>query len=110
MINITFLEKLAKACLKVDWEKLPDERKVGIPKELGRKYSKLIKEYRKLKFQSGESKIGTIEGKSFILLNVEEDSVEYFTSDIDKITDLLKSYNFDPDVSFDDTTLKIELK
>lgn len=107
--NITYLEKLAKTCLKVDWEKLPVSRKVGISKELMSKYGKLLSEFKKLKF-ANECKLENQDGKSYITLNIEEDSIDSMSNDLSKIEILLKARSYDPDVTFDDTKLQIELK
>ena len=62
-----------------------------------------------LKF-ANECKIENQDGKSYITLNIEEDSIDSMSNDLSKIEILLKARSYDPDVTFDDTKLQIELK
>jgi hypothetical protein len=48
--NITYLEKLAKASIGVDWNSLPTVRKIGLDEEVLRKHGSLISELKKSAF------------------------------------------------------------
>ena len=109
MINITFLEKLAIASTKVDWDSLPTVRKVGFNQEILAKYKDLISEIKNSKSVLEVKVIGELD-KVFIRIDLEEPNLDYVYMGIANIQDILTKYKLSDACSFDKTYLKIELK
>jgi hypothetical protein len=108
--NITFLEKIAKASVSVNWESLPTARKVGIDEFILNKYRNVISGIKNGKYNL-EAKVYGYDGSVFIRVNMDETDVEDIHSDLAKISSLFKVNKLgDPDIEFMDTYLKIHLK
>lgn len=106
--NITFLEKLAQASVKIKWSELKTHRKVGIDDEILRKYGKFIDDFKLTPFDM-DFKIVTEYGRTFIKVEVDESDVDVIKSDILTMSKLFSKHNMDPDVFFYDEYIKIEL-
>lgn len=107
--NITYLEKLCKASIQVDWEGLPIVRKVGFGDTLRAKYRGLFKDFRRAIFHS-EIKIIGEDDKAFIKIDLEDSSIGDTSEDFMILSKMLKKNNIDPDIYFSDQYVKIELK
>jgi hypothetical protein len=107
--NITYLEKLASACIKVDWESLPTVKKVGFDEEIMRKYKPFISDFKSTVFNL-ETKMVNEYGTAFIKIDVDDPDPNIIHQDLKSIESLLNKYNMDPDIRFDDNYIKIELK
>ena len=108
--NITYLEKLAKASLKVNWSQLPAVRKVGINEELLRKHKTLIDTVKKSIFGLDVKVVG-VQDKIFIKIDLDLADVKTIFDTLSQVQGLLyKHRTADPYVVFDETTIKIELK
>ena len=107
--NISYLERLAKACLKVSWEDLPTVKKVGFDEEVMRKYKTFISDFKSTIFNL-ESKMVSEYGNAFIKIDVDDPDPIVVYKDLQSIESLLKKHNMDPDIKFDDNYIKIELK
>lgn len=107
--NITYLEKLAKACLSVNWESLPTIKKVGFDEEIMRKYKPFISDFKTTVFNL-ETKMVNEYGRSFIRIDVDDPDPTIVHQDLKSMEKLLSKHNMDPDVRFDDNYIKIELK
>lgn len=108
--NITYLEKLAKASIKVNWKSLPSTRKVGINSEVVRKHKLLITQIKKYIFGL-EIKITGKDNKVYISLDLQGCDVKTISDTLAQVNEVLIRYNvIDPFVTFDDTYIKIELK
>ena len=108
--NMTYLEKLAKASLKVNWSQLPAVRKVGINEELLRKHKTLIDTVKKSIFGSDVKVVG-VQDKIFIKIDLDLADVKTIFDTLSQVQGLLyKHRTTDPYVVFDETTIKIELK
>lgn len=108
--NMTYLEKLAKASLKVNWSQLPAVRKVGINEELLRKHKTLIDTVKKSIFGLDVKVVG-VQDKIFIKINLDLADVKTIFDTLSQVQGLLyKHRTADPYVVFDETTIKIELK
>lgn len=107
MQNITYLERLAKACLSVEWDKLEVKRKVGFDDEISRKYHRLIKSFKRTVFFNRET-IKGMDGKILINLEVTNKDVNHLYNDMAKIEQLLRSHKLDPDIKFNEDSIKIE--
>jgi len=108
--NMTFLEKLAKASLKVNWSQLPVVRKVGINEELLRKHKPLIDTVKKSIFGLDVKVVG-VQDKIFIKIDLDLADVKTIYDTLSQVQGLLYKHRAaDPYVVFDETTIKIELK
>lgn len=108
--NMTYLEKLAKASLKVNWSQLPSVRKVGINEELLRKHKTLIDTVKKSIFGLDVRVVG-VQDKIFIKIDLDLADVKTIFDTLSQVQGLLyKHRTADPYVVFDETTIKIELK
>ena len=108
--NMTYLEKLAKASLKVNWSQLPSVRKVGINEELLRKHKTLIDTVKKSIFGLDVKVVG-VQDKVFIKIDLDLADVKTIFDTLSQVQGLLyKHRTADPYVVFDETTIKIELK
>jgi hypothetical protein len=107
--NISYLERLAKAAVACNWDKLVVKRNVGYSEEVTRKYSKILKKVKKSYFYNKE-KIKGIEGNLVIDLKVTDKNMNNFYRDMVQLQELMDLHKLDPDVTFDGAHLKIELK
>jgi len=107
--NISFLERLAKACLSVNWEGLPTVKKVGFDEEILRKYKNFISEFKSTVFNC-EVRLASEYGIAHIKFEFDEPSVDVVHEDLMNLSVLLNKYKMDPDIYFDDQYMKIELK
>jgi len=106
--NITFLDKLAKACIKVDWEKLPTVRKIGIDDDILILFKDFLDDLKKSGL-SMEQKLIVIRRDSYLKLDLIGVDYESFRSDIEILSYLIDKHRLDLDISFDDDTILIEL-
>lgn len=107
--NISFLERLSKACLSVNWESLPTVKKVGFDEEILRKYKDFISEFKSTVF-SCEARLGSEYGMALIKFEFDEPNIDVVHEDLMNLSLLLNKYKIDPDIYFDDQYMKIELK
>jgi hypothetical protein len=107
--NITFLEKICKASVGVDWNSLPNARKVGLDSEVYNKYKDLIKDIKNIKSRVEVKVIGEDE-KSYIRCNVEDGLVEYTYDLLCDLRTILYRHKIDQVVHIEGDFLKIELK
>ena len=106
--NITYLEKLAKACVSANWDKLVVKRKVGFDNEILKKYNGMIKQLKRVIFYNNDSVKGE-NGKLVIDLEISDPDVNHFYSDLTRLQQLFSTFKIDPDIKFYDDHIKIEL-
>jgi hypothetical protein len=106
--NITYLEKLAKACVSANWDKLVVKRKVGFDTEILKKYNGMIKQLKRVIFYNNDSVKGE-NGKLVIDLEISDPDVNHFYSDLTRLQQLFSTFKIDPDIKFYDDHIKIEL-
>lgn len=107
--NMTFLEKLCKASISVDWKSLPAVRKIGVNSEVVRKYKDLISDVKKSVFM--DAKIVGEDGNVFIKMDLEGYDINSISISLANIDYILESYGIeDTYLSFEDGNIKIELK
>lgn len=106
--NISFLERLAKACISVDWEGLPTVKKIGFDEAILKKYKVFLNELKNTLFNL-EVKMVDDFGKAVIRIEIETD-LEIVYDELSIIYELLKKYKMDPDISFDNQYIKIILE
>lgn len=109
MQNMTFLEKLCKACSNVNWKGLKPIRKVGVDEDIMVKYSRLIKVLRRKTFYNQDSIKGS-GGKLVIELEITDSSIDKFHSDLSDLQEIFAQHRLDPDIRFDEQFIKIELQ
>jgi len=107
--NITFLENLCKASLSVKWERLPTVRKVGIDQEVLRKHRAFLNEIKDAAFEL-EVKLYGYEGQVFLRVNMDETNIDLIHNDLTSLSVLFRKYKMNPDITFKDVYLKIELR
>jgi len=106
--NISYLERLAKACVAADWNKLVVKRKIGFDDVIIRKYGRLMKELKKLIFYN----VDTIKGedvKLVIDLEINDSDINHLYRDMSFLQELFVKYKLDPEIKFDEDHIKIEL-
>lgn len=109
--NITFLEKLCKACVKINWENLPTVRKVGFGEYIKSKYRNLIADFRKLPFYGEIKLVGELD-KAFIKIDFETRGVtiDEALDDLMSLSTLESKYKLNLGIHFSNEFIKIELK
>ena len=107
--NMTYLQLLAEASSKINWDALPTVRRVGMDQEVIRRYSPIVKEIRKSSFICDVKVTGSPAG-IFITCDLEFGSINGIHSTLSKLSALLAKHNIDKSVVFDDTLIKIQLK
>ena len=103
------MEKLCTASVNVNWEGLPSVRKVGLNQEILTKYKGFIKDLRAVTYELEVKTVGD-EGRVFIRVDLEESDIDLIHKDLSSISLLLSRHKMDPDITFDDTYAKIELR
>lgn len=106
--NITYLEKLAKACASANWSKLVVKRKIGFDDDILRKYSRLIKGFKRSIFYNTDS-ISGFENKLVIDLEISDVDTEHFYKDLLTLNRLLDENKIEADIKFDEDHIKIVL-
>ena len=107
--NITYLEKLAKACVAADWSKLTIKRRVGFDDELMGKYSKFVTEFKKSVFYNYD-KIKGHNGSIIITMEIDDYGFNHFEKDMAVLDLIFRKHNIDPDVTFDGDKIKFEIR
>lgn len=107
--NITYLEKLAVACVEADWSALVVKRRVGLDDELMGKYSHFVHEFKKSVFYNYD-KIKGHDGKIIITLEIDDYGFNHFEKDMSALDFLFKKHNIDPDITFKEDKIKFEIK
>lgn len=106
--NITYLEKLSKACVSAQWENLKVVRKVGFDEEVLAKYNKLIKSFKKMRFWNEDS-ISSVEGKLEIKLTVCDPDPNHLHTDLTEMQEIFSRWKIEPDITFSEDQIKIIL-
>jgi len=107
--NMNYLISLCEASIKVNWNSLPTIRKVGINQEIIQKHKGLIADVKSTVFELEVKMIGD-SGKVFIRVDLDDSDIESISDGLSSLKSLLMKYKMDPDIIFDGTYLKIELK
>ncbi len=107
--NMTYLIDLCKASVKVKWRDLPFARKVGFNQELLKKYKPLIATIKDTVWDLDVKVVG-IYDKLFIKIDLEDQDVGVIFDTLSSIESIMNRSRLNPDVVFDDSYIKIELK
>jgi hypothetical protein len=106
--NITFLEKLAKACLLVNWENLPIVRTAGLNADIVKAYGPFLNDFESSAFTCFYKMISN-RGESYIKFSIDQMGFDDVKEDIFNIGFLLNKHKLNFDIYFDDESLLIEL-
>jgi len=108
--NITYLEKLAKASIGVNWDSLPTVRKIGLDEEVLRKHGALISDLKKSEFAIDVRVMREQGGGISVQCDLEDGAIEEIYDSLTALSVILRKYKIEQDAFFDETYLKIELK
>ncbi len=106
--NMTYLERLAKACVSADWNKLTIKRKIGFDSEVLEKWSDLIRDLKESIFFN-DSTIKGVEGKVVVSIEFDDVSLRNAYDDLSQIETILLMHRCNPDIKFDGNILKIQI-
>ena len=105
--NLTYLEKLCKASVACDWSKLAVKRKIGIDEEVSKRYSRMVGEARRLRTYN-QIKYTSEEGKLVMSMEIVNGELNDFHDDISSLEKLFASHRYQPNISFNENTIKIK--
>lgn len=107
--NMTYLTSLCEASIKVKWDELPFTRKVGFNQELLKKYKNIISSVKEYAWDLDVRVVGVYD-KLFIKVDLEDQDVGSIFDTLSGIESLMFRSKLKPDVIFEDSYIKIELK
>lgn len=106
--NLTFLEKLCKACVKVNWSGLTIARNIMESSGVSVKYARFLKAFKRAYFYN-DAKHSIKKSKLFITLKIVDYDALRFVSDVEKLQSLLFGHKLNPDINYGSGIIKIEL-
>jgi len=107
--NISYLERLAKASVLVDWNSLPTVRKIGVDEEIIRKYSKLINDIKASPFGIDVKITAEEGGGTVIRCDLEDGQIDDTYESLSTLQFLLNKHKVNQTVYFDGEYIKIDL-
>lgn len=107
--NITFLEKVAEASTKVDWDSLPSVRSATVNKEILKKHMAFGKEVKRLYFGLDIKFIG-YQDKVYLSIDMDDVEIEVAHSGLIKLQNLMLKYKIEDNALVEDAYINIELK
>lgn len=107
-LNITFLERLAKACLKVDWQGLPVYRFADMSQDVLESWSEIIDEIEETGTHN-ELKYSGDKNKLVLKLDFEQTSLEEAYNDLGNLEYIFSQYNLQPKITFKGSIIKFEI-
>ena len=108
-LNITFLKKLAEACIKVDWDGLPVSRQVEASEEMLDAWDDVLTSLEDTGFYN-EIKVSGDKNKLTVKLDFEQSSFSEAYTDMQNLEYVFSQMNLDPRITFDNTVIKFEIK
>lgn len=108
MQNISYLERLAKACVAADWNSLSIKRRVGLDPMVAAKHNSMLTKIKRSKLFN-DQKAFTDDDKLYITLEVDDSSITRLKGDIDSLKTIFKEFKIDPVVKFDNSIIKFEI-
>ena len=107
--NMTFLQKLADACLNVKWETLPTDRKVGIDEDVQKVFGKFLSDVKESIIYCS-TRVVKERKESYLKFDIDGANFEYVKSDIYSLSHLMGRNKLNNlSIHIDDYSLFIEL-
>lgn len=106
--NITFLERLAKASVGVDWDNLTVKRKIGFSDIFLSYFKEFLEDFRSCAFNL-DVKLASAYGSEFIKIDMDESDIELVQDDFLNLSELFNIHNLDPYLTFDDSIIRVDL-
>lgn len=107
--NISYLDRLAKASIKVNWSALPTNRKIGMNTDLIRKYRGVIDQVKRAVYGLEVKMVGS-DDRIYIRLDLDDATVGTIFETLSQVQQILNRHKLFPVVIFDETYIKIELR
>lgn len=107
-LNITFLKKLAEACIKVDWSNLPIVRTVELSEEMLDSWDDVLTLLEDTGFYN-EIKVSGDKNRLIIKMDFEQSSFSEAHTDVKNLEYIFTQMNIEPRITFDNTIIKFEL-
>ena len=107
--NITFLKKLAEACVKVDWSNLTIVKKIGFDQSVLNRWGDLIKDIKDTPYYN-DITIKGYEGKILIQVHFDDESFKNCYDDLQYMETIFLMHRCNPDIKFDGDLMKILIK
>lgn len=107
--NITYLEKLCKASVNIDWDSLPIARKIGFDSEMMAKYKDLIIDIKKTAFD-GDIKVTGRDEILYIIVDIEGLDTQSAYDSLISLQFILKKYKITDSFYISGDHIKIMLR
>jgi hypothetical protein len=107
MQNISFLERLARATLGVNWNNLRIARKVGLDPSISAKYGSLIMKMKRQRLFNSK-KVYTDDENFYLLLPVDETPILTVKRELETYKKLFDDTGFKPTIVFETGTIKFK--
>jgi hypothetical protein len=104
--NITYLERLAQACVACDWKKLVVKRSILFDSDILEKWKDLITELKETPYYN-DITVKPEDGKVVAKIEFDDASLSNAYDDLATIEFTLHQYRCNPDIRFDGNTMKI---
>lgn len=108
-LNITFLGRLAEACLKVNWSSLPVERQTEMSEDMFQSWDDVLTILQETGFYN-EIKLTGNKKKLTIKLNLEQTDLKEAYTDINNLNYIFEQMKLTAKVTFDDSIIKFEIE
>ena len=107
--NISFLDRLAKSCVKVNWSSLPTVRKAGLDEETLKKYADFIEDVRNINY-GVELKFMTGRRGAYLQINLEYCEIDDIYSTMVELSAICYKHKIPQLTTFDRYMLRIDFK
>jgi uncharacterized protein YqkB len=108
--DMTYLIKLCKASVNVNWDSLVIKRRVGVDPEIVRKNKPFLDAAKGSIFNSETKVIGDSDGKAYYCISINDGDIDDIYEDLKNLNTLINNRKMNNIVTFSDEYLKIELK
>ena len=109
--NISYLERLAKASLKVDWNSLPIRRKAGVNADIVSRNKNVIKEVKDTIYGLPVKVVGDeISDRVYIRVDLDDSDIDSIYDNLILLQNICNKHKIDTQATLIDTFVKIELK
>jgi hypothetical protein len=107
--NMTFLQKLADACLNVKWESLPTVRKIGVDEDVQKAFGTFLRDVKESIIYCS-TKVVKERRDSYLKVDIDGSQFDYVKADIYSLSYLMGRHKLNNlDIYIDDSSLMIEL-